>query len=474
MSRRTLVFVNTREEAPAVEPTTDVVVLDTAWTPEFGERPDLIPVRPSVSAVLDRVNLFDETLERLDAWGETAGMADRLMVDGVSWWFHARSFIRLDLHEMLLWCHVLAELAPAGRYERIELPAGRAFLVAAARAYRWPAAPSVVTYGPPALSRSADAQGLRGLGRTGPLARLRAPVGQVLRTVGVLRDPRPRMRYLEARLATLAAEPPAVLAVVRSASFHVIEDDDGIRRTDPYVTPVLDALAAEGHPVVSIGLALDLRLDADWQLIKPDPRLLPMSFVSKRTKLPSDDAAIGAQARARIMGTPELAVDVEGFRPRVGDPRDRVRPVALVRTPAPRHALGRADHDRAPAERVVHRLGRCTDDVAGRRPPPRRSQPGRPAWRHLSEQPGLLPPAAPRSSPARRDVRVRLVRAGAAHRGWPLRSGDRRRDRLAAGPPRRCPRRRVTRRGHRPAPRARGRGYGSAPRRVRRAQPGRR
>src|SRR4029077_16737785 len=91
----------------------------------------------------------------------------------------------------------------------------------------------------------------------------------------------PRRRSLEARLATLVAEPPAVLAVVRSASFHVIEDDDGIRRTDPYVTPVLDALAAGGHPVGSIGLALDLRLDADWQIIKPDLRLLPMSFVSK-------------------------------------------------------------------------------------------------------------------------------------------------------------------------------------------------
>ena len=305
MSRRTLVFVNTREEVPAVEPTTDVVVLDTAWTPEFGERPDLIPVRPSVSAVLDRVNLFDETLERLDAWGETAGMADRLMVDGVSWWFHARSFIRLDLHEMLLWCHVLAELAPAGRYERIELPAGRAFLVAAARAYRWPAAPSVVTYGPPALQplRPTRRACAASVGRV-PWQGCVLPSARSCGRSASLRDPRPRMRYLEARLATLAAEPPAVLAVVRSASFHVIEDDDGIRRTDPYVTPVLDALAAEGHPVVSIGLALDLRLDADWQLIKPDPRLLPMSFVSKRSKLPSDDAAIGAQARARIMGTP--------------------------------------------------------------------------------------------------------------------------------------------------------------------------
>jgi hypothetical protein len=93
----------------------------------------------------------------------------------------------------------------------------------------------------------------------------------------------------------------------------VIEDDDGIRRTDPYVTPSSTRFAADGQPVVSIGLALDLRLDADWQIIKPDPRLLPMSFVSKRSKLPADDAAIGAEARARILGTPELAVDVVGF-----------------------------------------------------------------------------------------------------------------------------------------------------------------
>jgi hypothetical protein len=211
MSRRTLVFVNTREEAPAVEPTTDVVVLDTAWTPEFGERPDLIPVRPSVSAVLDRVNLFDETLERLDAWGETAGMADRLMVGGVSWWFHARSFIRLDLHEMLLWCTSW----PSWRRPAATTgsAAGRPRLpVAAARAIAGQGA-SVVTYGPAALSRSADAQGCA-VSANGSLARLRAPVGQVLRTVGVLHDPRPRMRYLEARLATLVAEPPAVLAVV--------------------------------------------------------------------------------------------------------------------------------------------------------------------------------------------------------------------------------------------------------------------
>jgi hypothetical protein len=51
------------------------------------------------------------------------------------------------------------------------------------------------------------------------------------------------MAVLNDRLAALATEPSTVLAVVRAASFHVIGSDDHARRTDPYVTPVLDALA---------------------------------------------------------------------------------------------------------------------------------------------------------------------------------------------------------------------------------------
>ena len=313
MSGRTLVFVNSVGEAGPAQALTDVVVLDTAWTPAPGERSDLIPVRPSVTAVLERINLFDETLERLDAWGEAAGMADRLMEGGVSWWFHARSMIRLDLHEMLLWCHVLGDLAPPGRYDRIELPAARAFLVTAAQAARPAIASEIVTFGAAAIRRSEDPRPLvRSMSRSSALARLRGPAGRALRSVGVL-ESRTRMRSLEARLQTLAGEPPAVLAIVRSKSFHVIEDDDGIRREDPYVAPVLGVLAADGRRGVSIGLALEHRHDPDWEIIEADDRLLPMSFVSRRSRLPADDAAIGAAAAARIAGTPELTLEVEGF-----------------------------------------------------------------------------------------------------------------------------------------------------------------
>lgn len=309
---RTLTFVGNRADAGPPEAGTQFVVLDTAWTPTPGDRSDLIPVRPYVRAVLERVNLFDEALERLDAWGDAAGMADRLAVGGVSWWPHARSFMRLDLHEMLLWCHVLADLAPHGRFDRMRIPAARSLLIAAARSSV--AAPHVVPYGPPPAPRAGPArEGIGRSSRVGPLRAMRRPVGRLMRRLGLRPDHPARIAFLERRLATLAAEPGAVLAVVRAASFHVVGDDDTVRRTDPYVTPVLDVLVSRGKPVVCVGLALDFRMDADWELIEREERLLPMSFVSRRSTLPSDDARVAAASADRIARVPALHVPVDGF-----------------------------------------------------------------------------------------------------------------------------------------------------------------
>jgi hypothetical protein len=315
VSQRTLVFVSRSGDAGPPEPKTDILVLDTAWTPGPGERADLIPIRPAVRAVLDRVNLFDAALEQLDAWAEAAGMADRLMVGGVSWWFHARSFVRLDLHEMLLWCHVLAEVAPHGRYERMVIPAARTALLDAALAARDTAHPVVVEpYGPADQGRAfRPTQRDDGITRRGAIGALRRPIGRVLRRVGIRPDATRRMAFLEDRLARLAAEPSSVLAVVRAASFHVVGTAAERRRTDPYVTPVLDLLASQGHPVVSIGLALNVRHAADWDLIRSDERLLPMSFVAKHHPLPDGGAEIAADAAARLAGVPEIPLRVDGY-----------------------------------------------------------------------------------------------------------------------------------------------------------------
>ena len=216
-------------------------------------------------------------------------------------------------------------------------------------------------------------------------------------------------------------------------------------------------------------------IDADWQFIKPDPRLLPMSFVSRRSKLPSDDAAIAAQARARIMGTPELRRRRRRVRPRIGDPRDRARPVALVRTPAPRHALGGADHDRAPAERACSPAGKARGRCGWA--PPTAS-----AFPSLAVQHGVIYPNNPDYY---RPLHPGLVRPdvtcvyGPYERDLLIKGGHYDPATVVVtGSPRVHPDDAAVDAspdgGHRPAPRARRRGWRSAARRVGRSQPDRR
>ncbi len=134
MSRRTLHLVLGVDEAGPPDPDVDVVVLDSSWTPAPGDRADIAPIRPRLHAVLDRVDLFDGSLERLDAWAEATGLADRLVANDVTWWFRIRMVVRWDLHERMLWRYVLGDLLSNGAYGRIVLPAERQALVDVARA----------------------------------------------------------------------------------------------------------------------------------------------------------------------------------------------------------------------------------------------------------------------------------------------------------------------------------------------------
>ena len=135
MTGRTLRFVERapRRRPPDGGPTVDVV-LDTWWTPRPADPPDVVPLRPVIERILAGPDLVNGSLDRLDEWATATGMADRFVVDGVTWWFKVRMGVRWDLHEMMIWQGVLSELAPPGRYETIEIPWRRTALVAAARA----------------------------------------------------------------------------------------------------------------------------------------------------------------------------------------------------------------------------------------------------------------------------------------------------------------------------------------------------
>ena len=110
MTGRRIVFVASIQDAPSPAEDVDVVVLDTAWTPAPNDPSGPIPLRSVVGPILARIDLYRDALDRLEAWETAAGIPDRMMVDGVSWWFRQRPFIWYSLHEHRLWLAILDAL----------------------------------------------------------------------------------------------------------------------------------------------------------------------------------------------------------------------------------------------------------------------------------------------------------------------------------------------------------------------------
>ena len=314
MSGRTLRFVERAAEAGVPDPSTDIVVLDTWWTPGASDPTGIVPLRPLVERILAEVDLVNGSLERLDAWASDAGVADRFLVDGVTWWYKIRMEVRWNLHELMIWQRVLAELAPPHRYDTIEIPWRRTALVDAARAL---AASGMG-------GRDGRASGPRVVARhqrrelRDVYQRLRRWAGRRWRirwAVGVARglDPivRARTARLGARIAHLAARPPRVVAVAWAGAFHVVRDSAGDRRMDPHLMLVLDRLAAEGSPAAMVMEGLDHQRRGDWPAIAGDERVVPQSIVDERG-WNARDRGRTTDRPARSPGVHPVPLDVDG------------------------------------------------------------------------------------------------------------------------------------------------------------------
>jgi hypothetical protein len=317
VSGRTLAFVDRARDAERPRPDTDYVVLDTAWTPRPGDGPVPRSIRPVLTAVLRREDLFDGSLAALDQWADAARLAEAFTVDDVTWWYRVRMIVRWDAHALLLWRHVLDELAPPGRYDTIVVPRSRPTLAAAARA------PSIGAERRPVpvvreagdatdrLGEAAFALRRKAVRTIGPGLRDR------LRRIRELARWRPRHarrdRLLEDRVAAIRARPGGVLAIASAGFFQVIGSGRRQRRGDPHLELVLERFAQAGRPVVTVGLALDHRKGADWRTVAADDRLVPVSMLARRWSDPGDAALPPSGVAARLATLDHVPIDVAGW-----------------------------------------------------------------------------------------------------------------------------------------------------------------
>lgn len=287
-----IVFVLSPDDLPADRAGRRYVVTDEAWTAPSDGLDDVVAVRDLVVDALAGRNLLAESLALLDGWAADTDVIEASTVDGLSAWYHRRLHLWRWLHERLAWLAVLDRLLADGSVTSIAVPAAETALVematlaTAARGVEIRVSPSSAA----AAARSGPGSVPRREADRRPIARLRRLPDRVRTAI--------RRARIDRRVARLAAESPRLLVLVSHSDRQVIATADGLRESNPFLDPVIDALA--GSPLDPIVLELGGTSDGDdWaRLLKPGgARTIPGELLATRFSRP-DDVATGPRVEA--------------------------------------------------------------------------------------------------------------------------------------------------------------------------------
>jgi hypothetical protein len=312
--RRIVLAGPPNDNAPAVEGVVRIV-LDTAWSASNGGRSDLVGLRDLLAPVLDRRDLFEESFELLDDWAEAVAIADRMTVDGLSWWFRGRLWIWLWLVARVHWAAVLEVI-----FERFGVPAE-----------------IEVGPGEPVLAEVVErvvaihgSQVVLSLPRTEPAETSIDEVTQAAPALSLVervqwrlgRHPRQlrkaeldrRNSLLDARVAALALTGVGRVLVVTNPAVHQVVTSGGAdRRQDPFLGSVVDRLRGTDIAPILLMLGTDQRDDSDWAILGPDPASIPDRLLSTRWSDPADReimAAAGTILDTRLAMAPDVRLGV--------------------------------------------------------------------------------------------------------------------------------------------------------------------
>ncbi|HEV7604426.1 MAG TPA: hypothetical protein VGO15_05625 [Candidatus Limnocylindrales bacterium] len=292
-SRRVTFAATPADPASAPGDGSLTVVLDASWTPEPGGRPDVVSIRPSFATVLERHDLYDESLVLLDRWADEAGLADLLVVEGVTYWYRLREPLWHWVHERLLWRYTLAAIDAEGARDHATVPWSEAALIDVLRASGWTID---VEGSPPARQLAIPRRERRSSSRWMPSA-----VRRLVRRVVPRPEPaaaaarRHRQAVLDQRFERLSRlAGPRVLVLTLPGSYQRIGAGTGpasrAARRDPNLGSVIPALRGAGLEPIVIGWGMGRgREEADWPVVEADDRLLPAWYVAAHGARPGDD-----------------------------------------------------------------------------------------------------------------------------------------------------------------------------------------
>jgi hypothetical protein len=280
-----LVFVTSEADLPTDHIREQrYVVTDESWTAPAGS--DVLALRDLIVEALAGRDLLAESMNRLDAWADGTGVIEASTVDGLSAWYHRRLHLWRWLHERLAWLAILDLLLADTEIASIVIEGDEpvlwfmAELVGSTRNLRvhW-AMDVAVPFGSGATTRG----------------RLTSPIARLRRLPGRLRTAIRRAR-IDRRLRRLAAEPSRLLVLISPGDRQIIATPNGPRERNPFLDPVIDALAHSPLDPVVLELGATTE-DADWdRLVAPEgARTIPGELLATRFSRPGD-----ADTQARV------------------------------------------------------------------------------------------------------------------------------------------------------------------------------
>ncbi|HET7168285.1 MAG TPA: hypothetical protein VFI69_03715, partial [Candidatus Limnocylindrales bacterium] len=282
------VFVADAGDIPPPRDGLTVVVLDPAWTPLPGDRPDVVASRRLLGAVTGVRDVFDVALERLDAWADATGIADRLIVEDVTLWFRLRETMWRWLHERSLWRYALEELGATADGATFTVPAEEAALIdVAARIGEVEVVGGTAVETARPMTAGAPPRSIerRSIGRL--IRRFRPSPA---RTAPVARDGRPSA--MDERAAAMASDPtPRIVVLTTPATYQRVAAADD-RPRDPILGSVVAALEVAGFAVTLFAMGLDDGRQDDRSILEGDERMLPQSLLRTRWSGAEDGARV--------------------------------------------------------------------------------------------------------------------------------------------------------------------------------------